>query len=227
MSTRCPYRPELDLATMPRSIKALPTDDRNYPVPWFVEWIDVDGKRVPEFRAMNASRWKRAIQQNLCWVCGEPKKAKDGHVFVAGPMCGINRTSAEPSCHPACARWSAKNCPFLARPHMVRREDEQINNDTLTEAAAGIALPRNPGVALVWFTPTFRVFADPNGKPLIEMGEPTLVEFYAEGRPATRAEVLASVESGYPLLADVAVTQPGGLAALRQVRERFERLVPA
>jgi hypothetical protein len=34
--------------------------------------------------------------------------------FVVGPMCGINRNSAEPPSHKECAQWSARNCPFLS-----------------------------------------------------------------------------------------------------------------
>jgi hypothetical protein len=35
---------------------------------------------------------------------------------------------------------------------------------------------------------------------LFRIGEPTSVAWYAEGRPATRKEVLVSIDSGLPLL---------------------------
>jgi hypothetical protein len=120
--------------------------------------------------------------------------------FVIGPMCGITRTTGEPPCHLDCARWSARNCPFLSRPHMVRREDGLPDNIEI----AGIAISRNPGVTLLWTTRTFDVFDDGNGKGLISVGDPERVEWWAEGRPATREEVEHSVETGIPILQGLA-----------------------
>ena len=107
---------KVDMSTMPERMRDLPVDSRGYPVPWFVAWQD--GK--PEFRAMDGDKFRRAVKEKLCWVCG----ARLGvHMtFVAGPMCGINRTASEPPCHADCAVWSATNCPFLANPRAVRRE---------------------------------------------------------------------------------------------------------
>lgn len=212
----------VNLETMPAKMRALPVDDRGYPVPWFVDWID--GK--PEFRAMDPRKFVRAIRESLCWVCGG--KLGISKCFVAGPMCGVNRTSSEPPCHPECARWSAQNCPFLANPRMVRREDELINNHTLRERAPGMAITRNPGVAMLWFTRSFEVFNDGRGRPLITMGNPVAVEWYAEGRIATRAEVEESIATGLPILEAVARTEAesGAIEALRAAMKRFERWLP-
>lgn len=224
--TMTKYRSELNVADMPRSVRALPTDSRGYPIPWFVDWVTKEsGERVPEFRAMNPHRWKSAVLTNLCWVCGEPKRHKDGHVFVVGPMCGINRTTAEPACHPDCAKWSALNCPFLSRPQMVRREDDVINSESLAANAPGLPLDRNPGVTLCWATRSFVIFKDPSGKPLLQMGDPYRLDFYASGRTATADEIRASVDSGLPRLEEIAALDPGGSSALRTARQRFERLV--
>lgn len=214
-------RPELE--ALPSRLKLLPVDDRGYPVPWFVAWQN--GK--PEFRAMDGKKFVRAVRERRCWVCGQTLGRYVA--FVAGPMCGINRTSAEPPAHLECAEWSARNCPFLSRPHMVRREDELINNDTLAARGAGIPLARNPGVAMVWVTRSYRVFQDPAGKPLLAMGSPEHVIWYAQGRLATRAEVLASVESGFPALYEVArqEAEKGALVQLEAMRAAFERLLPA
>jgi len=189
-------RPELE--PLPKLMQALPIDDRGYVVPWFVDWID--GK--PEFRAMSGRKWSSAIQQKLCWVCGN--KLMTHFVFVAGPMCGINRTSSEPPCHIDCARWSAKNCPFLSNPNMVRREDERLDNQKLREKAPGFAITRNPGVTLLWFTREYEVFPDGMGRYLIQMGRPTGVEFYYKGRKATREEIGDSIDSGIGSLESIA-----------------------
>jgi hypothetical protein len=192
-------RPEL--SEMPARIARLPLDARGYPVPWFVPWL-ANGQ--PEFRAMDVVKWARAVRERRCWVCGD---TLGRHVsFVVGPMCTLSRTTAEPPSHLACATWSARNCPFLSRPHMRRREDDVIDEAALIRDAAGIAITRNPGVACVWTTAGFRIFTahiggqSANGGRLIEMQEPEHVEWYAEGRAATRAEVIASVEAGYPAL---------------------------
>jgi hypothetical protein len=192
-------RPELEPLT--DRLKRLPVDKRGYPVPWFVDWINGE----PEFRAMNPDKWALAVRDRLCWVCGVPLGR--WLTFVIGPMCGITRTTAEPPCHTECAEWSARNCPFLSRPHAVRREDDVINN-AMSDGVAGIAILRNPGVTLLWTTRSYTLFDDGRGKPLIEIGPPDGVTWYAQGRLATRAEVLASVTTGLPLLREAADMEP-------------------
>jgi len=210
----------INLDTLPKYMNDLPCDDRGYPVPWFVAWHD--GK--PEFRAMDNYKWIRAVKEKLCWVCGNRMGV---HItFVAGPMCGINRTTSEPPCHLDCARWSALNCPFLSNPRMVRREDDVINNATTKERVGGHAITRNPGVAMLWTTRSYDVFNDGTGKPLITMGEPESVEWYASGRVATRAEVQESIDTGLPILEAMARREEGGLAALDRYVKRFERYLP-
>lgn len=210
---------KVSLETLPVRMRYLPIDERGYPVPWFVAWHD--GK--PEFRAMDPHKFINAIKRKLCWVCGE--KTGVNLCFVAGPMCGINRTSREPPSHLKCARWSAQNCPFLSNPRMVRREDEEINNATLRDNASGIAITRNPGVAMLWITRQYEVMRVDNGY-LIQMGEPESVEWWAHGRRATRLEVLASVDSGLPNLEAIARTESGGIEALEKSIERFQKWLP-
>jgi len=123
-------------------------------------------------------------------------------------MCAVNRTSAEPPGHAMCAWWSAVNCPFLSRPHMVRREDAAFNSSLQGSAA----ITRNPGCVGVWVTGTYLPFrvpvtAAPTGW-LIEMGPPYRVEWYCEGRPATRAEIETSIDSGMPFLAAACEQEP-------------------
>lgn len=212
-------RPELE--PLPDRLKTLAVDERGYPVPWFVAYLD--GK--PEFRAMDPIKYSRAIRERLCWVCGG--KLGKNVVFVAGPMCGINRTSAEPPSHLECAQWSARNCPFLRNPEQVRRQDDLVNNAKLVEEAAGHALSRNPGVTMLWVTREFEVFDDGKGRPLITMGEPERVEWVAHGRAATRAEVEESIETGLPALRAAARTEAGWLEELERYTKRFEKWLPA
>jgi hypothetical protein len=146
-------------------------------------------------------------------------------------MCAINRISAEPPSHVECAEWSARNCPFLSRPHAKRREDETINTVAAADRVAGHMIPRNPGVSLVWKCTRYRIFDDGTGKPLIEVGDLTQKPtWWAEGRTATRTEILASITSGFPLL-EATLTQEtdpeSARAELYRRRDAAMKLLPA
>jgi hypothetical protein len=214
-----------DMKTLPARMADLPIDERGYVVPWFVAWLD--GK--PEFRAMDRAKFTRAIKEKLCWTCGE--KLGVHYTFVAGPMCGINRTNSEPPNHRDCAQWSARNCPFLSNPRMVRREEGLPAE--VRENMAGHGIKRNPGVTMLWHTREYDVFdtgkafhGKPSGEYLITMGEPESIEWLCCGRFATREEVIESIESGLPNLENVARLEKGGLDALAKARARFEKYLP-
>lgn len=211
--------PALAGVDLPARIAALPVGPNGFPVPWFVAWVG----GVPEFRAMDHRKFVLAIRERRCWVCGEPMTR---HLtFVAGPMCGINRTSSEPPSHTECARFSARYCPFLARPNMVRREG---GLDELGATSAGFMIRRNPGAVMLWTTRQYRTFDDGRGEVLIRLGDPEAVEWYREGRPATRAEVEESVRAGLPSLEDLARGDGGdALAVLGRMVADFERYYPA
>ena len=83
-------------------------------------------------------------------------------------------------------------------------------------------------MALIWTTFSYRVFRAPGGVGvLIEVGDPVGLEFFAEGRKATRAEILASMESGLPLLMNQAVKDgPDAIAELEQMYDRSPKFVP-
>lgn len=210
-------RPSLGL--LPRRMAKLPIDERGFVVPWFVDYVD--GK--PEFRAMNPEKWKRAVRERLCWVCGE--KLGKYMTFVLGPMCGINRVSSEPPSHLECAEWSAKNCPFLSNPEQVRRQDEIVN--AASKMAGGIGILRNPGVAMLWTCKDYNLYPDGKGGVLINMGEPEHVLWFREGRPATRAEVMESVETGFPALVNAArIEGETSLKLLDEARGMFTKYLP-
>lgn len=193
-----------DLPPVPERIAKLPVR-RGYPVPWFVAWPDGEGDdKEPEFRAMDPRKLVLAVKQHRCWVCGQ--RLGSWLTFTVGPMCAVNRISAEPPSHTECAEWSAKACPFLSRPHMRRRTDEQFAAEARN--APGLMIERNPGVTLVWTTRGYRVVRAPRPAGgdgiLFQIGEPRHVECYAEGRRATTDEVLHSVVTGLPRLLEAA-----------------------
>jgi hypothetical protein len=216
-------RPELE--PLPERMRDLPVDARGYVVPWFVVWIDGPDGKIPEFRAMDGRKFARAIREHLCWVCGQ--RLGSYLCFVIGPMCGINRISSEPPSHLECAQWSARNCPFLSRPQMVRRESGPGADPKLVEHnVAGVMIERNPGVTLLWICRDYRVERDGKGGHLLRVGDPDRVEWYAFGRPATRVEVEQAVESGLPLILDVAKQQRGGVEEVCRQQSKLELLFP-
>lgn len=178
---------------MPSRIRALQIDERGYPVPWFVSYID--GK--PDFRVIRPGGIHEGVKRDICWICGQPHY-KSRRAFVIGPMCAVNRTSAEPPSHPECAIWSAKACPFLARPKAQRRE---ANMPEDARSPAGVMISRNPGVALVWIVDAYSIIDDGHGGGwLFQLPDPTSAHWFAEGREANRLECENSIMSGLPIL---------------------------
>jgi hypothetical protein len=226
-----------NLPPLPVRMRNLPVDARGFPVPWFVQWFHPDGSPCekppdlavdhPDFRVMDSRKRAIAIKQQRCWVCG----ALLGRymAFVIGPMCAINRISSEPPSHLDCATFSARGCPFLVKPAVVRRENDRSE---LAVPPDGIGLTRNPGVALVWVTRSYRIVparkaTGEAGGYLVKVGDPEQVFWYCEGRAATRAEVMASIEGGLPsLMAAAALDGPEGIAAARTCLAGVAPLLP-
>lgn len=222
------------LPPLPPRIARLPVDARGYPVPWFVEWFHADGSvfgsisdpiqpgDYPDFRVVSTRKMGLAVRNRLCWVCGGPLGR--WLAFVIGPMCAVNRTSGEPPSHRDCAMFAATACPFLTKPGVARRE----NN--LPEAAHKnpAHLDRNPGVAMVWITGTYEIHRQGGGDVVFRIGNPEEVFFFCEGRTATRAEIMHSIETGLPFLRDCAAQQgTEALTALDEMYSEALALVPA
>lgn len=218
MSPHMRTRLDVDWSTLPARMAALAVY-RGYPVPWFVAWLP-NGE--PEFRAMDGGKFIDAIRHKLCWVCGH--RLGTYLTFVLGPMCVITGTASEPPAHRECATWSARNCPFLSKPHMRRRED---NMPAEALPAAGHGLERNPGVTMLWITRSYKPFEVPGqkGRYLIRFGPAEEVEFYAEGRFARRAEIEESVRTVLPLvLPEAEKDGPEAVAELRRRQADLEKL---
>jgi hypothetical protein len=214
-----------DFGTLPPRIARLPVE-QGWPVPWFVDRGD-DGQGTPDFRVVDKRKFVKALNERRCWICGDLL----GHwlAFPIGPMCAITRTISEPPSHRECAEWSIQWCPFLSNPAMVRRTDHIPAN---AEEPAGVGLTRNPGVMCLWMTRTFEKFRVAktqvgNEGILITVGEPADVTWWCEGRPATRAEVKASVDSGFVNLLNAAKVQgPVAIEELGKAAKRAEALWP-
>lgn len=213
------YNASIRAVPMPDRIKRLPVSPTGFPVPKFVAWFD----GVPDFRAVNTPYFEQAHRRKLCWICGDPL----GRTFAMtlGPMCAINRTISEPPSHRECSIFACRACPFLANPRMRR------NGVNLPEHVPppGTGILRNPGAMAVWLTRGYRPFQVPGDRGvLFTFDDPEEVLWFAEGRPATRAEVQASINSGFPLLEQEAAKDGGAaLADLAKMVAAAERYLPA
>jgi hypothetical protein len=108
-------------------------------------------------------------------------------------------------------------------PKMRRREDEL----TAKSVTAGGAIKRNPGVALLWFCRDYRIEDEGKNGILFRIGNSIATEWYCEGRTATRAEVLHSIDTGMPILRDMAAQDgPEALEELAQDLARAVKLLP-
>jgi hypothetical protein len=85
---------------------------------------------------------------------------------------------------------------------------------------------RNPGVALLWMTQSYRIIRDGIGHGrgvLLKLDDrdPDDVVAYAEGRRATRDELMESIRTGLPLLQEMAMRD--GLEAVAALAGEVER----
>lgn len=218
--------PRPNLPPLPPRIGRLPVDHRGFPVPWFVQWYDrgrisEPGVGTPDFRVIDTSKMAVAVRQRRCWICGQPTGRN--LAFTIGPMCAVNRVTSEPPAHFECAEFSAKACPFLTQPRMRRNEKGLPEQRT---DAAGIHIDRNPGAVCVWVTRLYTPFKPEVGAPgtLFKIGDPERVLWFAHGRAATRTEVKASIDSGFPLLLKAAELQ--GAEAVSDLYQQLEEALP-
>ena len=202
---------------IPRRMTKLPISDKGFPIPWFVHYEN----GISDFRAIGRGKIEAAIQWKKCWLCGE--KLGSHMVFTIGPMCIVNRTSAEPPSHLDCAQYAVRACPFLNNPRMRRNEKDMIKEG---KNPGGIMLERNPGVTALCITKSYQPFKVNNGM-LIKIDDPEYVLWYSEGRVATKTEVQAAIASGLPFLEELAKEEgPEAVQELYKMVLRAQVLLP-
>ena len=131
-----------------------------------------------------------------CWLCGEP--LGKFLVFVIGPMCAINRVHRRTAVASRLRALCLQACPFLTQPKMRRNEKDKPEHVSLP----GVMLTRNPGVTMLWTTHEYWASAE-GRRRAVHVGDPGRVEFYAEGRTATR-ERSCIHHTGMPFLREMA-----------------------
>lgn len=130
---------------VPARIRSLPVDDRGYPIPYFVMWVD--GK--PDFRVVDPTKVRNCVRFELCWICGQALGRY--RTFAMGPAAVISATSAEPPSHRECATYAVRVCPFMVHPQAKRRESN------LPPSVPIDVVPGNPGISFLWTTRNYRV----------------------------------------------------------------------
>lgn len=205
---------------LPDNLRERPVSRQGYPVPFFAAKVNDEW----DFRVVHPQTFVSCIRRKLCWVCGQTLGSM--FCFVAGPMCVVTRTSAEPPCHYSCAKYAAVACPFLASPRMKRNEKDLPEGHT---NPAGVAIMRNPGVTAVFVSRKYKLFDDGQGNPLVNMGvRPVRVEWYAQRREATWSEVMESIASGIDLLYEQCeneATESRRLEAYRQLSDQLSEVI--
>jgi hypothetical protein len=210
-----------DLPPLPLRFKKLPLDHRGYPVPRFVYQRE-DG--TYDFRVVRPGWPQQCRSRKVCWLCGEP--LGKFLCFVIGPMCAINRNTAEPPSHRDCAEFAVQACPFMRFPNR-KRDEVGLPAEGYAPGGDDAMIMRNPGVTCLWITLGYRPHRV-GGHVLIEIGEPVEVTWWAHGRKATRDEIMASIETGLPLLRTMAEKEGrAAVAELERLVERGMKLVAA
>jgi hypothetical protein len=206
------------LPDLPQRMINLPRDLRGFPIPWF---IHIDAAGVPDFRVIGKDKLVDAVRKRLCWCCGQ---SLGKHMaFVIGPMCAVNRVISEPPSHRDCAIFAAKACPFLANPRMRRLPMDDLPEGS--RGAAGVPLDRNPGATCVWVTQSYRIWNVGNGI-LFRLGVPEQTLWFCQGRLATRAEVVHSINAGLPTLLEMAQREPDAIVAIKELKQQVENVLP-
>ena len=205
---------------IPAPMQRLPRQ-RGFPVPWFVAKLDGEY----DFRVIERGRVARAVNAGVCWLCGN--RLGRIKVSVIGPMGTVNRITSEPPSHPACARYAVRACPHLTNPR-ARRNAKDLPEEH--EAPPGIHIDANPGASVLWSSLYPSKPFDPghggNGV-LFALGAPYAVEWWTQGRPATRQECLDVMKLGLPRLSAAAEADgPDAVALLAQYVKRTWPLLP-
>jgi hypothetical protein len=198
---------------MPAHMADRPVDRRGFPVPYFVAWLSPLGARLregqgePDHRIADPDKLARCLKFSLCWLCGVP--LGKWRALVVGPMCLVNRTTAEPDCHPACAEYAARACPFLANQRTRRNDVRPLPSSSSSHP---MGHKRNPGVACVFVHTERWLKRIPQAAglaPLFRMpvGEPRRLTFFANGERASRLEVMQSLNGGMAILQEAAARE--------------------
>lgn len=195
------------LPPLPKRMYHLPIDERGYPIPEFVS--NIDGKR--DFRIVSLEHLANCIRHDLCWICGQLLDV--WKVFVIGPLPAIQGITNEPPSHRECAEFAVGVCPFLLLPKAQHRSIDNPNVQKRPRASE-----TNPGVSCLYTVKGYAYHKKPKGI-IFSTGRAVRVDWYRQGRRATRSEVLAAI--------NVSLLTIGRTGNEEDIAQRVAELVPA
>lgn len=153
---------DLSNIQLPIRLAAAPKDERGYPIPHTVHWID--GK--PDFRVIDPEKWITAVKECRCGICGDVINGK--MAFVGGPMSIENRLFTDLPMHQECAEYALQVCPFLAMPKFGYLERTDDGHVQVLESASskrpdmfGLALTNSYQLAEIQHTGDIVLWAGP------------------------------------------------------------------
>ena len=109
-----------------------------------------------------------------------------------------------------------------------KRDDTDLPAEAKAIGGDEAMIRRNPGVTALWVTEGYKLFRSRDGTVMITIGDPIEVTWWARGRKATREEVMASFESGMPILRAMAEKEgKEAIDELEALSKQGLKLVPA
>lgn len=173
-----------------------------YVVPYFVGWFlgdkQVDERTPgakPDFKVTDLRRANICRQRNVCWICG--KQLGSYKWFVFGPSSALGRQSTEPPSHRDCAHYAVATCPYMLNAGRSLAPITKLRpNDYVFDIEE-----QHPGVIVLWATKGYDLVpVDPSrGIFYFTPHEPDIVEFWYEGRRATRRQIVLAIDSAVTL----------------------------
>lgn len=114
---------DLKSVETPARVAELQKDERGYPIPHTVQWVN--GK--PDFRVIDQAKWVDAVVNHKCGICGQTLEGQ--MAFVGGPISIKNRLFADLPMHKECAEYAVQVCPFIAMPKFKYAAFERIEKN--------------------------------------------------------------------------------------------------
>jgi hypothetical protein len=187
------------LPPLPPDMRQLPIDQRGFPVPYFVKWVN----GVPDFRILDMEKIHQSTVEGRCQICG--KKLGRSGIFAVGPISAITLVDDEPPMHQLCAEFAAQACPWMMRPGMKRGQAVKPDG-TLTPAeilnTPGTVYSGAPKVWALIEVQSYYADRQADGTILYHMGQPVEMSWWAEGRRATREQVIDATSDARTYLAN-------------------------
>lgn len=110
--------PSIRHIPMPERMRRLPLTEHGFPALFFAPVKDDQAV----IRSVDLAKFRRCIEQRLCWLCGEPLDQL--MTFVVPATNAYTKVTFEPPCHHECAVYAMRACPFITNPNMRYRSSD-------------------------------------------------------------------------------------------------------